>query len=159
MTVALAAAWAVFGILSGWPEGREGAILVAANIALASPLLIIGSRSHTGAGAGLPEPVARVALYAAAASLIGLPPFGGFPGTELIAQAGANSGGFWLIGLVLGSALVGASWLAAAGGNAPLRPGAVVWRARIADPALLIVLLLGAAQVALFFLVPVTGVP
>jgi hypothetical protein len=155
MTVALAAAWAVFGILSGWPEGRWGAILVGANIAVASPLLVLSTRSS----AGLPEAVARLARYGAAASLLGLPPLGGFPGMLLIAQAGASLGGLWLAGLVLGSALVGASWLAAAGGNAPLRPEPVVWRARFAGPTLLIVLLLAAAQAALLFLAPIAGTP
>jgi hypothetical protein len=157
MTVALAAGWAVFGLLSGWPGGRDGAILVAANIALASPLLVLGSRSHTTGSAGLPEPVARLARYGAAASLIGLPPLGGYPGTVLIAQAGANAGGLWLIGLVLGSALVGAAWLAAAGSKAPLRPEAIVWRTRFSGPSLLLVLLLAAAQLALFFLAPLIG--
>ena len=154
MTVALAAAWAVFGILSGWPEGRWGAILVAANIAIASPLLVLGTRSTTG----LPEAVVRLARYGAAASLLGLPPLGGFPGMVLIAGAGASLGGLWLAGLVLGSALVGASWLAA-GGRGPLRPEPTVWRARFAGPTLLIVLLLAAAQVAWFFLAPIVGTP
>ncbi|HET9494366.1 MAG TPA: hypothetical protein VFR15_09060 [Chloroflexia bacterium] len=157
MTVALAAGWAVFGLLSGWPGGREGAILVAANIAIAAPLLVLGSRTTTGDGAGLPEPVARLARYGAAASLVGLPPLGGFPGTVLIAQAGANAGGLWLIGLVLGSALVGAAWLAAAGSSAPLRPEPVVWRARFAGPSLMLVLLLAALQLALFFFAPFSG--
>jgi hypothetical protein len=158
MTVALAAGWAVFGLLSGWPAGRDGAILVAVNIALASPLLVLGSRSRTVDSAGLPESVARLARYTAAASLIGLPPLGGFPGMVLIAQAGANVGGFWLIGLVLGSVLVGAAWLAT-GGNAPLRPEPVVWRSRFAGPSLLLVLLLAAGQLLLFFFASALGAP
>ena len=159
MTVALAAGWAVFGLLSGWPGGRDGAILVAANIAVAAPLLVLGSRANTENGAGLPEPVARLARYGAAASLVGLPPLGGFPGTVLIAQAGANAGGLWLIGLVLGSALVGAAWLAAAGGNAPLRPEPIVWRTRFSGPSLMLVLLLAGLQLVLSFLAPLIGAP
>jgi hypothetical protein len=159
MTVALAAGWAVFGLLSAWPAGREGAILVAANIAIASPLLVLGARSGTGDSTGLPEPVVRLARYSAAASLIGLPPLGGFPGIVLIAQAGVNAGGWWLAGLVLGSALVGGAWLASAGGKAPLRPEPIVWRERFSGPLLLIVVLLAAAQLALFFLAPAMGMP
>ena len=96
-SVALQVAWALFGVVSGSRQGTVGAALLAANLALTVPLV-------------LPRPP-RLLTMAGAASLVGLPPFGGFPGTLLVAQAATDAGGLWLALLLLGSVLVAAAWL------------------------------------------------
>jgi formate hydrogenlyase subunit 3/multisubunit Na+/H+ antiporter MnhD subunit len=95
--VALQVAWALFGVVSGSGQGTVGAALLAANLALTVPLML--SRPP------------RLLMMAGAASLVGLPPFGGFPGTLLVAQAATNAGGVWLALLLLGSVLTAAAWL------------------------------------------------
>lgn len=106
-TIALHGAWALFGLLSGARSGVMGALLLAANMSLAVPLLIAGSRwmAHNTWG--------RVGVAVAAMSLLGLPPFGGFIGTLMVAQAAANLSGLWLGLLLAGSVLVAAAWLQA----------------------------------------------
>ncbi len=137
MTVAVAVSWAVYGVLSGSQTGAVGAILVASNVALAVPLLVAGG---------------RWAVIIGVASLVGLPPFGGFAGMVLIAQSAANSGGLWLGMLLAGSGLVGASWLA--NRDRLWSHDAMVeesdWAERLTDPVLLLTLALAVAQVALF---------
>src|SRR5947208_893303 len=83
--------------VGGTRQGTVGAALLAANLALTVPLVL--SRPP------------RLLMMAGAASLVGLPPFGGFPGTLLVAQTAASAGGVWLALLLLGSALVAAAWL------------------------------------------------
>jgi formate hydrogenlyase subunit 3/multisubunit Na+/H+ antiporter MnhD subunit len=113
-------------------------VLVATNIALAVPLLVLGGR--------------WIALIGAA-SLLGLPPFGGFAGTMLVAGSAANTGGLWLGLLLLGSALVAAAWLSAVFKPVESKPDtAGTTRNRLSDPVLLIALVLVVAQLALFVL-------
>jgi hypothetical protein len=118
--VALQVAWALFGVVWGSRQGMVGGALLAANLALTVPLL-------------LSEPP-RLLRMAGAASLVGLPPFGGFPGTLLVAQAATNAGGVWLALLLLGSVLVAAGWLnyqvASSGSPVPSQPQATPVRAR-----------------------------
>lgn len=138
MTVALATAWAAYGILSGSQTGAVGAILIATNIALAVPLLVVGGR--------------WIGLIGAA-SLLGLPPFGGFSGTMLIAGSAANAGGLWLALLLVGSALVAAAWLSTV--FKPERGKSDVPATRrklISDPLMLVAVVLIVAQLALFLL-------
>ena len=100
-SITLQIAWALFGVLSANHYGEVGATLLAANLALAVPLVAIGQAS-AGKAVG-------------AASLLGLPPFGGFIGTLLIAQAAIEVNGIWLALLLVGSALVAAGWMRFAG--------------------------------------------
>ncbi|HST04498.1 MAG TPA: hypothetical protein VLQ48_07150 [Chloroflexia bacterium] len=138
MTVALAVSWAVYGLLSGSQTGAVGAVLVATNIALAVPLLVLGGR--------------WIALIGAA-SLLGLPPFGGFAGTMLVAGSAANTGGLWLGLLLLGAALVAAAWLSVVFKPVESKPDTPsITRNRLSDPLLLIALVLVVAQLALFVL-------
>lgn len=104
-TIALQSAWALFGLLSGSRMGVMGALLLAANMSLAIPMLMAGSRwmAHDTWG--------RVGVAVAAMSLLGLPPFGGFVGALMVAQAAANLNGLWLGLLLVGSALVAVAWL------------------------------------------------
>lgn len=95
--VALQAAWALFGVLAGSRAGMIGAALLAANLAVTVPLL---------AARG-----SKVGLAVGAASLLGLPPLGGFAGTLLVAQSAIEAGGAWLAMLVLGSVLTAVGWL------------------------------------------------
>jgi formate hydrogenlyase subunit 3/multisubunit Na+/H+ antiporter MnhD subunit len=114
-----------------------GAVLLATNIALAVPLLLVGG---------------RWAVLIGVVSLLGLPPFGGFAGAMLIAQSAANAGGLWLGLLLAGSALVGGAWLA--NRNAEWASPSIVedreWGRRVTNPLLLLTLALAVAQVALF---------
>ena len=137
MTVAVAVSWAAFGVLSGSQMGAVGAVLIATNVALAAPLLLVGG---------------RWAVLVGAASLLGLPPFGGFEGALLVAQSAANAGGLWLALLLTGSALVGAAWLANRDEEwtPPAQDEDSDWRQRLTDPILLLTLALAVAQVALF---------
>jgi NADH:ubiquinone oxidoreductase subunit 2 (subunit N) len=107
MSVAVQAGWAIFGVLSGSRVGATGAGLLAANIALATPLAVICGPWSTQASRW-----SRLGMLAAAASLLGLPPFGGFAGQLMVGQAASNMSGIWLAVLLLGSALVAAGWLA-----------------------------------------------
>jgi formate hydrogenlyase subunit 3/multisubunit Na+/H+ antiporter MnhD subunit len=95
--VALQTAWVLFGALSGTREGTLGAALLAVNLALVVPLVVLGKQ--------------WVARFVGASSLLGLPPLGGFVGTLLVAQAALSAGGGWLAGLLLGSGLVALAWL------------------------------------------------
>jgi hypothetical protein len=141
MTAAAATGWAIFGILSGSRMGAIGAVLIAANVGLALPLAIMGRRwSAVGV-----------------LSLLGLPPFGGFVGTLLVAGSAVNEGGLWLAVLLVGSALVGAGWLSIAGRNKSTAtadgvssPTGRGWRRWLADPALLLTTFLAAAQIVMF---------
>jgi hypothetical protein len=150
MTVAAATGWAIFGILSGSQAGAVGAALIAGNIALSLPILVMG-RGWTAVGV---------------ASLLGLPPFGGFAGTLLVAGSAANVGGIWLATMLVGSALVAAGWLGVVGwtkGPEPAKEGRRTkddrkeqasrgmrgWR-WLTDPAYLTPALLVIVQLALF---------
>ena len=138
MTVALAVSWAVYGLLSGSQMGAVGAVLLATNIALAVPLLVLGGR--------------WIALIGAA-SLLGLPPFGGFTGAILVAGSAANAGGLWLALLLLGSALVAAAWLSTIFKPEAKEPDTqTVRRNRLTEPILLVAFVLIIAQLALFLL-------
>jgi hypothetical protein len=157
MTVAAATGWAMFGILSGSQAGAVGAVLIAGNIALTLPILVMG-RGWTAVGV---------------ASLLGLPPFGGFAGTLLVAGSAANVGGIWLAMMLVGSALVAAGWLgiadwtagggrrttdegrpAAAGQGQQASRGGRGWRRWLIDPAYLVPAVLVIAQLALFLASP-----
>lgn len=138
MTVALAVSWAAYGILSGSQTGAVGAVLIATNIALAVPLLVVGGR--------------WIALIGAA-SLLGLPPFGGFSGTMLIAGSAANAGGLWLGLLLLGSALVAAAWLSTVFRPERGQSDVPATRRKLtSDPLMLVAVVLVVAQIALFLL-------
>ncbi|MEO8287383.1 MAG: hypothetical protein ABI670_13240 [Chloroflexota bacterium] len=133
MTVAAATGWAIFGVLSGSRMGAVGAILIALNIALSLPIAL-GHRRWRPAGI---------------ASLLGLPPLGGFAGMILVAQSAANEGGLWLAILLLGSAMVAAGWLALTAGSAStddLRG----WRGRLLSPLYFVPILLIVLQIAIF---------
>lgn len=137
-TVALQTAWALFGALSGSREGEAGAALLAANMALAVPLLLTARRGPL--------------LALGVGSLIGLPPLGGFAGTLLVARAAVDHGGGWLAALLLGSLLVAGAWV---GARAHLAEGEDEgpegWPAHGA-PVLLLSWALVAAQVVFFLL-------
>jgi formate hydrogenlyase subunit 3/multisubunit Na+/H+ antiporter MnhD subunit len=131
-SVALQTAWALFGVLSATREGTVGAALLTANLALAVPLAVRGRRGASD--------------FVVAASLLGLPPLGGFAGSLLVSQAALSVGGEWLAGLLLGSGLVALGWLNA-GAWLPAeeaRPGAakpfdlLTWTLIAAQPALFI---------------------
>jgi len=133
-TVAASTGWAIFGVLSSSQAGAVGAVLIAANMALAMPILVMGRRW----------------LAVGVASLLGLPPFGGFAGMILVAGSAANAGGIWLALLLAGSGLVAAGWLALAargGLGGQVNPG---WRQWLTDPAYLLPTLLVLAQLAFF---------
>jgi NADH:ubiquinone oxidoreductase subunit 2 (subunit N) len=134
MTVAAATGWAIFGILSGSQTGAIGAIMIAVNMALALPILLMGRR-WTVVGV---------------ASLLGLPPFGGFGGAMLVAESAANAGGLWLALLLLGSALVGAGWLGVAARSRHTGGPDPGWREWLTSPAYLITTLLVILQLILF---------
>jgi NADH:ubiquinone oxidoreductase subunit 2 (subunit N) len=103
-TIALQVGWAITGVLTKSDAGAWGALLLSMNIALAVPLIIVS------AGRVRSSPM-RVGLVVGVASLLGLPPFGGFAGTLLVAQASVNVSGFWLAVMLLGSMLVAARWV------------------------------------------------
>jgi hypothetical protein len=139
MTVAVAVSWAVYGVLSSSQTGAVGAMLVATNVALAVPLLLVGR---------------RWAVVVGVVSMLGLPPFGGFAGAVLVAQSAANAGGLWLALLLAGSGLVGGAWLANRGQEwaspAIIEDGDRGWKERLTDPIVLLTVVLAAAQVGLF---------
>jgi formate hydrogenlyase subunit 3/multisubunit Na+/H+ antiporter MnhD subunit len=134
MTVAAPVGWAIFGILSGSRMGAVGAILIAANMALALPIVVMGRKWAT----------------VGVLSLLGLPPFGGFVGTIMVASSAANTGGVWLGLLLVGTALVGAGWLAITTRNRLTGQTSVGWREWITNPAYLIPTLLVILQLVLF---------
>jgi multicomponent Na+:H+ antiporter subunit D len=107
MSVGTQVGWAMFGVLSGSRLGATGAVLLAVNIAIAAPLLIVSLQRAKGK---TDSPSSKIGLLVGAASLIGLPPFGGFVGTLMVAQAAANISGIWLGVLLLGTLLLGAGW-------------------------------------------------
>ena len=83
MSAAAQAGWALFGVLSGSRMGATGAVMLGANLALAVPLLVVSSQRANGNVEG---PKSRLGIAIGAASLLGLPPFGGFTGTLMVAQ-------------------------------------------------------------------------
>jgi formate hydrogenlyase subunit 3/multisubunit Na+/H+ antiporter MnhD subunit len=133
-TVAASTGWAIFGVLSGSQAGAVGAVLIAANMALALPIVVMGRRW----------------LAVGVASLLGLPPFGGFAGMVLVAGSAANAGGIWPVILLAGSALVATGWLALAARDTSARQANPGWRQWLADPAYLFPTLLVLAQIAFF---------
>jgi formate hydrogenlyase subunit 3/multisubunit Na+/H+ antiporter MnhD subunit len=106
-TIAAQIGWALTGLLLTSQSGAAGALLLAVNLALTVPLLIV-SAARAASG----PRIYRVGLAIGVASLLGLPPLGAFAGTLQVAQAAATMSGFWLALLLLGSMLVAAKWLA-----------------------------------------------
>lgn len=168
MSVAAQAGWALFGVLSGSRAGATGAILLAANVAMALPLLAVSSQGSGAGGRGpasdaqqkVGHQTSGAGLAVGAASLLGLPPFGGFVGTLLVGQAAVSISGFWLAVMLLGTLLVALAWLRgglaarASSAEEPASPQSKGFAG--ATPALLIVVLI-AAQLGLFVLTgPVT---
>lgn len=92
-TAGVSVGWALFGVLSASATGTAGAILLATNLAITVPLVA------SSAGRYLP------ATRAAAASLLGLPPLGGFAGALLVGSAAVQAGGPWLALLLVGPTL------------------------------------------------------
>jgi hypothetical protein len=109
-TIALQSAWALFGVLSGSRTGAVGSVLLVLNLSLAVSLLVAGQGRWNATGRW-----AKAALAVGTASMLGLPPLGGFVGTLLVAQAAANSGGIWLGLMLLGSALTATAWVSVVG--------------------------------------------
>lgn len=149
--ILLQVAWGLFGVLSGSRSGATGAVLLAANLSLAVPLVVIAGRDYPGIHN---RRLLRVGLVVGAASLLGLPPFGGFAGTLLVAQAATNSSGLWLAMLLSGSALAAGAWLATTPNpsqpeNSPPDTATNI-RARLTSPLPLLICILIAAQLALF---------
>ena len=100
----LQTAWALFGVLSGAHSGSIGAVLLAANLAISVPLLL-------AANSALPAGKFRTAAsWIGAGSLLGLPPFAGFPGALLVGETAASAGGMWLALLLTGSLLAAVAW-------------------------------------------------
>jgi NADH:ubiquinone oxidoreductase subunit 2 (subunit N) len=124
MSVATQAGWSLFGLLSGSRLGATGAMLLAANLALAVPLIVISYHLSTinnqptkhdkdnpeNTQSKIQNPKSKIGLAIGAASLLGLPPFGGFTGTLLVAQSAANVGGIWLGVMLIGTLLLGLAW-------------------------------------------------
>ena len=90
----------------------------------------------------------RVGLVVGVASLLGLPPFGGFAGTLLVAQASVNVSGFWLAVMLLGSMLVAARWVTSL---RDYKLQITNYKLRV-DTSFILVLALSVSQVALLLL-------
>ena len=103
MTVAVQAGWAPSGVLSGSREGATGATLLVLNMALSVPMLLASSDARAGRLSGMARAIG-------VASLLGLPPLGGFAGTLLVAQSVTNLNGIWLATLLLGTLMAAAAW-------------------------------------------------
>jgi NADH:ubiquinone oxidoreductase subunit 2 (subunit N) len=151
--ILLQVACGLFGVLSGSRSGATGAVLLAANLSLAVPLVVITSHDYPGVSPPT-RWLLRFGLAAGAISLLGLPPLGGFTGTLMVAQSAANSSGLWLAMLLSGSALAAAAWLAA-GANAPQPDNpppdtTATLRPRLTSPIPLLICILIATQLALF---------
>ncbi len=164
MSVAAQVGWAMLGVLSGSRMGATGALLLAANIAIAVPLLVVSyqkddgrwttddeANTHKSATAFGTNPKSEIGLMVGVASLMGLPPFGGFAGTLMVAQAAANIGGALLGVMLLGTLLLGIAWASVRikhnGGEKRTDSLKAVWT----TPHLLIIVLI-ATQLALFLL-------
>ena len=133
-TLGLQTGWALFGVFSGTEQGILGAELLAMNLALAAPLVILSrDRLSTAVGIG---------------ALLGLPLSGGFVGTMLVAQAAASVEGIWLAALLLASFLVALAWLGAFSRIEPRSPE----RGVVGGPTRLLTWSLIGAQAALFIL-------
>ncbi|HKP54539.1 MAG TPA: hypothetical protein VJ183_18030 [Chloroflexia bacterium] len=158
MSVAAQVGWAMFGVLSGSRIGATGAVLLAANIAIAFPLLIVSIQKEGNLKSEIRNPKSEIGIMAGAASLLGLPPFGGFIGTLMVAQAAANVSGIWLGALLLGTLFVGMAWAwAGIGMNAKQNRGSEVGQGENTDPsrrrwgtAPLLIIVLIAVQLGLF---------
>jgi NADH:ubiquinone oxidoreductase subunit 2 (subunit N) len=169
MSVATQAGWALFGLLSGSRLGATGAMLLAANLTMAVPLMVISyhlsatNNQPTKHDKDDPENTqyairntqSKIGLAIGAASLLGLPPFGGFTGTLMVAQSAANIGGIWLGVMLIGSLLLGLAWArtgigshgSGAGNGNRTNLMTYIWEVK---PLLIIVLI--AAQLGLFLL-------
>lgn len=148
MSAALSLGWALFGALSGLEFGASGASLLAVNAAFAVPLLVA-----SGALRAVNARLYMLGTAVGALSLLGLPPFGGFGGTLMLAQVAANFDGVWLALLLLSSALVAGGWLTWASHAPPAAPTPPTnLRAILSSPLPILVCALIAAQFALFFL-------
>jgi formate hydrogenlyase subunit 3/multisubunit Na+/H+ antiporter MnhD subunit len=141
-TIALHVGWALTGALTRSDAGAAGAFLLSVNVALAVPLIIVS------AGLARSSILFRVGLVVGVASLLGLPPFGGFAGTLLVAQASVNLSGFWLAVMLLGSMLVAAKWVASLRELRITNKEALPGRVRM-DMGLILVVALVIAQVVL----------
>ena len=106
-TIAVQVGWALTGLLLGSHSGAAGALLLAVNLSLAVPLMVVSARGLLESGSVL----FKVGLAISVASLLGLPPLGGFAGTLLVAQGVTVLGGFWILLILFGSMLVAAKWL------------------------------------------------
>jgi len=106
-TIAVQVGWALTGLLLGSHSGAAGALLLAVNLSLAVPLMVVSARGLLESGSVL----FKVGLAIGVASLLGLPPLGGFAGTLLVAQGVTVLGGFWILLILFGSMLVAAKWL------------------------------------------------
>lgn len=149
MSAALPLGWALFGVFSGLPLGASAASLLGVNIALAVPLLVASSALQ-----GVSRRLYLTGTVVGALSLLGLPPFGGFRATTMLAQAAANLNGLWLLFLLLGSLMLAGAWLGYAS-RIPVAASAAsspTMRSLLASPLVILVCVLIAAQIALFFL-------
>lgn len=149
MSAALPLGWALFGVFSGLPLGAAAASMLGVNIALAVPLLVASSALQ-----GLSPRLYLTGTAVGALSLLGLPPFGGFRPVIMLAQAAANLNGLWLLSLLLGSLMLAGAWLGYAS-RIPVAASATpsrTLRSLLASPLVILVWVLIAAQIALFFL-------
>jgi NADH:ubiquinone oxidoreductase subunit 2 (subunit N) len=157
MSVAAQAGWALFGLLSGSRQGATGAMLLAANLTVAVPLLLISNQQSKDKNTqyAIRNTQSKIGLATGAASLLALPPFGGFTGTLMVAQSAANIGGIWLAVMLIGTLLLGIAWArtqvddrnSSATSSEHTNQKSSLWGV---NPLLIIVLL--AAQLGLFLL-------
>jgi formate hydrogenlyase subunit 3/multisubunit Na+/H+ antiporter MnhD subunit len=151
-SAALQTAWALFGVLSGSESGAIGAVLLALNMAATVPLLVMCGKPNAADVAGNWR---GVGLLVGVASMLGLPPFGGFAGTLMVSQAAAGAGGAWLAVLLSGSTLTAIAWLGLFGAR-PRQPSAPPYlygfqlKGWLRAPVRLQVLVLIAVQIILF---------
>ncbi len=143
-SVSMQIGWALFGVLSGSRSGAVGALLIATNLELAVPLVVVSSLNWEQ-----PKNRSVVGLALGVGSLMGLPPFGGFGGMVLVGQAAVNAGGVWLAVLLLGTGLVAAGWLRVGIGGWALGTGDNAYSVILTVPFILITGL-AIAQLALF---------
>jgi formate hydrogenlyase subunit 3/multisubunit Na+/H+ antiporter MnhD subunit len=144
-------------VLSGSRMGATGAALLAANIAIAVPMLIVSFQKEEidtqNPKSKIQNPKSKIGIMVGAASLLGLPPFGGFVGTVLVAQAAANIGGIWLGTLLLGTLLVGVAWVGVGGrGSGVGATESEGLAKRIWGTAPLLIIVLIAIQLGLFLM-------
>jgi hypothetical protein len=136
--VALQLGWTLFGVMSASAAGTTGATLLALNLGLVVPLGAVAVRRG------------GTALAVSAGSLLGLPPFGGFVGMALVAQAAVQQSGAWLALLLFGTVLQAAAWLQARARDSADEEEDTAGAFAPGAPLDLLVWVLVAAQVGLF---------